>query len=139
MLEAESTTAVVEENKPDIVDQLLKPEVQESLNVLLENLPKLAEMVTTLTKVYEISQAAVTDPVLRDDLTGGVREFIKPIQTKVKGYASAAIEAKERAEKDHSPVSLFGLLRMLKDPQVQKMLQFAQAYFAVLSEREHRS
>lgn len=120
----------------DVLDHLLKPEVQESLTVLVDNLPKLAEMVTFLTKAYDLAQAVVTDRVLIDDLTGGVKEFVKPIQDKAKEYASAAIEANERAQAEEATIGLFGLLKMLKDPQVQKMFRFMQAFLDVLSERQ---
>lgn len=121
--------------KADVLDQLMKPEVQESLTVLVENLPKLAEMVVILTKTYDLVQNVVTDKVLIDDLKGGVEEFVKPIQDKAKGYAAAAIEANDRAHADSATIGLFGLLKMLKDPQVQKTFRFAQAFLEVLSER----
>lgn len=38
----------------DLLDQLLKPEVQQSLTVLVEQLPKLTELITVLTKNLEV-------------------------------------------------------------------------------------
>lgn len=38
----------------DLLDQLLKPEVQQSLTVLVEQLPKLTELITELTKNLEV-------------------------------------------------------------------------------------
>ncbi|UUZ82233.1 DUF1641 domain-containing protein [Paenibacillus sp. P26] len=125
--------------KPDVLDQLMKPEVQESLTVLVENLPKLAEMVTLLTKAYDLVQNLATDRVLIEDLKGGMEEFVKPIQEKAKDYASAAIEANDRAQADSATIGLFGLLRMLKDPQVQKTFRFAQAFLDVMAERQRRN
>ncbi|WP_019535770.1 DUF1641 domain-containing protein [Paenibacillus ginsengihumi] len=122
----------------DVLDQLMKPEVQESLTILVENLPKLAEMVTILTKTYDVVQNLVTDKVLIDDLKGGVEEFVKPIQDKAKTYAQAAIEASDRAQAEPAQVGLFGILKMLKDPQVQKTLRFAQAFLEVTAERQQR-
>ena len=49
----------------DVLDQLLKPEVQESLNVLVEQLPKLTEMAQVLTKSYDFAQSVATDEVLK--------------------------------------------------------------------------
>jgi len=122
--------------QPDLLDQLMKPEVQESLNLLVEQLPKLAEMVTVLTRTYDLVQSVVTDRVLIEDFAGGVKEIVKPIQEKAKEYASAAIEANDRAQSDETTIGLFGLLKMLKDPQVQKVFRFAQAFLEVLSERQ---
>ncbi len=124
--------------QPDVLDQLMKPEVQESLTMLVENLPKLTEMVTLLTKTYDFAQSVATDRVLIDDLAGGMQEIVKPIQEKAKDYAAAAIEANDRAQADANTIGLFGLLRMLKDPQVQKMFRFGQAFLDVLAERQKK-
>ncbi|GKS11596.1 DUF1641 domain-containing protein [Paenibacillus chitinolyticus] len=122
----------------DVLDQLMKPEVQESLTVLVENLPKLAEMVTILTKAYDLAQSVASDQVLIDDLKGGMNEFVKPITEKAKGVAAAAIEASDRAQAEHSTIGLFGLLKMLKDPQVQKTFRFVQAFLDVQAERQQQ-
>lgn len=53
----------VSQEQLDVLQQLLKPEVQESLNVLANNLPKLAELSTLLTKTYDFAQAIATDDV----------------------------------------------------------------------------
>ncbi|UOF90311.1 DUF1641 domain-containing protein [Fodinisporobacter ferrooxydans] len=119
-----------------LLEQLLKPEVQESLTVLIESLPKLTEMVSFLTKAYDLTQMIATDRVLIEDFAGGIREFIKPVEGKVKELAAAAIEANDRAQADQSTIGVFGLLRMLKDPQVQQTFRFAQAFLNVLSEQK---
>jgi uncharacterized protein YjgD (DUF1641 family) len=124
--------------RTDVLDQLMKPEVQQSLTVLVESLPKLTEMVTFLTSAYDLVQNIVTDEVLIEDLKGGMEEFVKPIKDKAKGLAAAAIEANERMASDTSTVGLFGILKMLKDPQVQKMFRFTQAFLEVLSERQQQ-
>lgn len=120
----------------DILDLLLKPEVQASLGELLDNLPKLTEMVTLLTRVYDVGRLVATDGVLLNDFTGGLLEAVTPLQKKAKDIASAAIEANDRASKDDTTISVFGILRLLKDPQMQKLLRFVQSFMTVLSERE---
>jgi uncharacterized protein YjgD (DUF1641 family) len=136
-VESQIASSTENSGQNDVLDQLLKPEVQESLTVLVENLPKLAEMVTFLTKSYDVVQSLLTDRVLLDDLAGGIQEFVKPVQGKVKEYAAAAIEANDRAQANETTtIGLFGLLRMLKDPQVQKLFRFAQAYLDIMSEQQ---
>ncbi|THF84187.1 DUF1641 domain-containing protein [Cohnella fermenti] len=120
----------------DVLDQLMKPEVQESLTVLVENLPKLAEMVTFLTKAYDFAQSVATDKVLINDFAHGIGEVVKPVVDKTKNIAAAAIEAGDRAEADTATVGLFGLLKLLKDPQLQKTLRFTQAFLTVLGEKQ---
>lgn len=139
---SETTTqeaVLTPEAKEDILDQLMKPEVQQSLTVLVENMPKLAEMVTLMTKAYDFVQSVTTDRVLIDDLKEGMDEIVKPITDKAKGIAAVAIEAGDRAQAESSTIGLFGLLKMLKDPQVQQSLRYAQAFLEVLGERRKQA
>jgi len=133
-----ASTAALAPEQTDVLDQLMKPEIQESLNVLVSNLPKLAEMTTLLTKAYDLVQTVANDEVLIQDLKGSMDEFVKPIQAKAKGIAQAAVEASDRSHIETSTIGLFGMLKMLKDPQVQKTLRFAQAFLEVLAEREQQ-
>lgn len=136
--EALATDAAVERKSQDVLDQLLKPEVQESLTVLVDNLPKLAEMVTFLTKAYDFAQQVATDKVLINDFANGIGEFVKPVTEKAKGIAAAAIEAGDRAQADSNTIGLFGILKMLKDPQVQKTLRFTQAFLGALADNKQQ-
>ncbi|WP_337100704.1 DUF1641 domain-containing protein [Paenibacillus sp. YIM B09110] len=135
----EVSASLAEEKKSlDVLDQLMQPEVQTSLTVLVDNLPKLAEMVTAMTTAYDFAKGIATDKVLINDFAQGIGEFVKPVQEKAKGIAQAAIEAGERSQVDtSSTVGLFAMLKMLKDPEVQKTLRFAQAFLNVLAERKN--
>jgi hypothetical protein len=79
-----AATAAAEPKSLDVLDQLLKPEVQQSLTVLVDNLPKLAEMVTVLTKAYDFAQSVATDKVLINDFAQGIGEFVKPVHVRRK-------------------------------------------------------
>lgn len=120
---------------PDILEQLLKPEVQESLSELIEQLPKLTQVVNDLTKCYDLVQSIATDEVLKNDTIGAITEMTAPIKSSVKNVAASAIEAKERAETSGQEIGVFGLLKMLKEPQMQKMLRFMNAFLQVSEER----
>lgn len=130
------STTVATGAQADVLDQLLKPEVQQSLAVLIDNLPKLAEMVTVLTKTFDTVQSIATDRIFIEDMAGGMSEIVKPVKDKVKHIAAAAIEAGERSEADETTIGLFGLLRMLKDPQMQKMFRFTQAFLEITAQRQ---
>ncbi|MBD2870262.1 DUF1641 domain-containing protein [Paenibacillus arenilitoris] len=141
-LSTEQVAVSIAEEKQslDVLDQLMKPEVQQSLTVLVDNLPKLAEMVTMMTKAYDFAYGIATDKVLINDFAQGIGEFVKPVQEKAKGLATAAMEAGERsheAEAAGATVGLFAMLKMLKDPEVQRTLRFAQAFLNVLAERRN--
>lgn len=124
--------------KQDLLDQLLKPEVQESLTYLVEQLPKLAEVVGLLTKAYDFAQQVATDDVLKSDTVNAIKEVSEPVVSTVKSLAQTAIEAKERADESKEAIGLFGVLKLLKDPEVQKLLRFANAFLEVSAERKNQ-
>lgn len=124
------------QEKLDILDQLLKPEVQESLTTLVEQLPKLTELVTILNKSYDFAQSVATDDVLKNDTISAISEIAEPIKDTVKSIAATAIEAKDRADESHEVIGLFGVLRMLKDPQAQKLFRFVNAYLQITAEKK---
>ncbi len=119
----------------DVLDQLLKPEVQESLSTLVDQLPKLNEIVNLLTKSYDFAQAVATDDVLKSDTVGAITEMVEPVKDSVKNIAQTVIEAKDRAESSNEVIGLFGLLRMMKDPQAQKLFRFINSFLEVSAER----
>ncbi|MED3551640.1 DUF1641 domain-containing protein [Cytobacillus praedii] len=121
--------------RQDIIDQLLKPEVQESLTALVDQLPKLTELLNVLNKSYDFAQSVATDDVLKNDTVGAIKEIVDPVKDSVKSIAATAIEAKDRAAESHEVIGLFGLLKMLKDPQAQKLFRFITAYLEISSER----
>ncbi|MEC0347755.1 DUF1641 domain-containing protein, partial [Peribacillus frigoritolerans] len=92
--EHETLNISANQEQLDILDQLLKPEVQESLNTLVEQLPKLTELVNILTKSYDFAQSVATDDVLKNDTVSAISEIATPVVHSVKGLATNAIEAK---------------------------------------------
>ncbi len=73
----DQTNASVSQGQRDLIDQLLKPEVQESLTVLVDQLPKLTELVNILTKSYDFAQSVATDEVLKSDTVGALTEILE--------------------------------------------------------------
>ena len=122
----------------DVLDQLLKPEVQESLTTLIEQLPRLTEMVNVLTKSYDFIQLVATDEILKNDTVGAITGMVGPVKDTVKNLAQTVIEAKDRAEDSNEVVGLFGLLKMMKDPQAQKLFRFMNAFLEVSAERSNK-
>lgn len=120
----------------DLLEQLLKPEVQQSLTVLVEQLPKLTEVVNLLTKTYDLAQLVATDDVLKSDTVSALKEISEPVIGSVKNIAATAIEAKDRADARNEAIGIFGLLKLLKDPEAQKLLRFANAFLEIQAERK---
>ncbi|KEK25312.1 DUF1641 domain-containing protein [Bacillus gaemokensis] len=136
--EQESLQISASQGQLDVLDQLLKPEVQESLTALVEQLPKLTELVNILTKSYDFAQTVATDEVLKSDTVSAIQEIVEPVKDTVKSMAATAIEAKDRAEDSNEVIGLFGLLKLLKDPQAQKMFRFVNAYLQISAERNNK-
>lgn len=134
---AEQQTSAVpaSQGQKEVLEQLLTPEVQESLTVLVQQLPKLTELVDVLTKSYDFVKSVSTDEVLKNDTVGAIQEIAGPVVEQVKHVAVNVIEAKDRAEASQEVIGLFGLMRMLKDPQAQKLFRFVNAYLQVSGER----
>ncbi|WP_136607965.1 DUF1641 domain-containing protein [Paenibacillus dokdonensis] len=131
----EQANTPVSQDQHDLLDQLLKPEVQESLTTLVNHLPKLTELVNVLTKSYDFAQSVATDKTLKSDTVGAIQEMASPVIKSAKNVAANVIEAKDRAEESHEVIGLFGMLKLLKDPQAQKMFRFVNAYLQVSAER----
>ncbi|MNW42941.1 Uncharacterized conserved protein YjgD, DUF1641 family [Fontibacillus panacisegetis] len=123
----------------DVLDQLQNPEVQESLNALIQQLPKLTEIVGALTKSYDFAKSVATDEVLKNDTVGAITEIAGPVVGKVKDLAATVIEAKDRAEASHEVIGVFGLMKMLKDPEAQKIFRFMNAYLQVAGEKKNQN
>ncbi|HDR4905454.1 TPA: DUF1641 domain-containing protein [Bacillus cereus] len=136
--EQETVQISASQGQLDVLDQLLKPEVQESLTTLVEQLPKLTELVNILTKSYDFAQTVATDEVLKSDTVGAITDLVEPVKDTVKSMAATAIEAKDRAEESNEVIGLFGLLKLLKDPQAQKMFRFVNAYLQISAERNNK-
>lgn len=136
--EQETVQISASQGQLDVLDQLLKPEVQESLTTLVEQLPKLTELVNILTKSYDFAQTVATDEVLKSDTVGAITELVEPVKDTVKSMAATAIEAKDRSEESNEVIGLFGLLKLLKDPQAQKMFRFVNAYLQISAERNNK-
>ncbi|WP_010288177.1 DUF1641 domain-containing protein [Kurthia massiliensis] len=133
----QSQQPAVSQQQLDVLDQLLDPKVQESLTALVNELPKLAEMVTTLTSIYDVAQGLATDKVFKNDMVNATSEIVGPVVKSAKGLAATAIEAKDRADVSHEQIGLFGILKLLKDPQVQSIFRFANAFLEVSKENKN--
>jgi uncharacterized protein YjgD (DUF1641 family) len=137
-IEEDATTQPSQE-KLDILEQLLKPEVQESLTTLVEQLPKLTEMITLLNSSYDFAKTVAHDDILKSDTVEFIKEIGTPVKNSVKNIAATAIEAKDIANESNEVIGLFGLLKMVKDPQAQKLFRFASAYLQLSADRENKN
>lgn len=133
--EQETPKVSVTNEHLNVLDQLLKPEVQESLTVLVNQLPQITQLIQVLTKSYDFVQSVATDDVLKSDTVGAIKELSEPVIGSVKNMAATVIEAKDRANESQEVIGVFGLMKMMKDPQAQKLFRFVNAYLQIANER----
>lgn len=134
---ATEETQVPSTQKQDILDQLLKPEVQDSLTTLVEKLPQLTELVDLMTKSYDVAKAVATDETLKNDTSEFMKEIAGPVTSSAKNMAATIIEAKDLASKNTETIGLFGLMKMIKDPEAQRIFRFLSAYLEISGQRNH--
>ena len=130
----EDVKATNEQKQQQLMDQLSKPEVQESLTQLIEQLPKITEMLNGLANSYSVAQTLAKDEVFLNDTKGAVKEIVEPLVGEIKNIAATAIEAKDRADESNEVIGVFGLMKMIKDPQAQKLFRFMNEYLKVAGE-----
>lgn len=120
----------------ELIDSLSRPEVVQSLKTLVDHLPQLTEMAVKLSEAYTLVRNVATDPVFLSDLKGGFDEVVTPVKNKVKEIAEVVIEASDRAGEQTSTIGMLGLIKMLKDPQAQKVFRFVKALLETLNDKE---
>lgn len=135
----ENSSTQSSQESVDILEQLLKPEIQDSLTTLIEQLPKLTELLTILNSSFDFAKTVANDNVLKSDTVEFIKEIGSPVKNSVKNIAATAIEAKDIANDSTEVIGLFGLLKMLKDPQAQKLFRFASAYLQLSAERDNNN
>ena len=129
----------------DLIDQafasamgLTKPFSSEKLGAalaLLDKLPLLVKLTNLLEMGVDLVEPMVTDQELLPLMAGAVAETATPIAKKAIDNLALLKEAMAKAEKDTTTYNVFGLMRFLKDPTVQKSLRIAAAYLNALSTR----
>ena len=79
-MEQQTQDSSVNQGQMELLNQLLQPEVQTSLTALIEQLPKLTEIVNVLTKTYDLTKSLATDEVLKSDTVGAITELVEPVK-----------------------------------------------------------
>ncbi|GAA4707289.1 DUF1641 domain-containing protein [Brevibacillus fulvus] len=117
------------------LSNVLNKENLEALLTIIEKLPQIAKMVELLDRV-----APFLELVANKDNLVTVAETLEtlasPVKDRIQDGVSIVREAKERSAQNTTTVSVFGLLKMLKEPAVQNGLKFTQALLEVLAEKK---
>ncbi|UOF91183.1 hypothetical protein LSG31_02680 [Fodinisporobacter ferrooxydans] len=111
-------------------------ETLEAIATFINKLPKIAEYLTVMEELMDLAQTVLSDKKTMEFMFKGVQSMTEPMQTKIKEGISLVEEAKIRANADSSTMSIFSVMKLLKDPMVQEGLKFTKAFLEVVSERK---
>jgi uncharacterized protein YjgD (DUF1641 family) len=119
----------------DLTSLLMRPDVQQAVTDLMEELPKLTPLIKLLSKAASVGSEALSDGDLMAGVTEKVRDSVRPLQEKKEEYTGLLKEANERAKRNQDQIGIFGVLRLLKDPSVQYALRYVTALTELTSEK----
>ncbi|TCI21485.1 hypothetical protein EVJ33_07305 [Exiguobacterium sp. SL-10] len=113
----------------------LQIETLEAAVKLAEKLPMLLQMTNQLEQVLAFAQDVYSDEQTRELIGQRVDEYVSPVKEKAVATRTLLTEIRDRAERDDRQITLFSLIRWLKEPSVQHGLKYMQATVEVLSEQ----
>ena len=110
----------------------------DAMMTMVQLLPRLVPVIEQVDNVVAFAESVWGDKRTVDQLTTTMTETVKEYVPIDKGKAIIE-ETKEEFErtKDDSPITIFGLMKMLKDPVVQDGLKYAQAFLTTV--QKHRN
>ncbi len=123
----------------DSVTKLAKPLSAENLGAamaLLEKLPMLVKLMNWLEMGLDLVEPMITDKELLPLTVNTVTSAAKPVAKCATDNFAMLKTALAKAEKDTTTFGVFGLMRLLKDPTVQKGLRIANAYLNEVSTKK---
>ncbi len=119
--------------------KLAEPFSEEKLKAaltLLDKLPMLVKLTNWLEIGVDLVEPMMTDQELLPLFIKTVFDATLPVGQLFNEYYGVFKEAKSKADKDSTNYGVFGLMRFLKDPTVQKSLRIAAAFLSELAAKE---
>ncbi|MCY0902505.1 MAG: DUF1641 domain-containing protein [Firmicutes bacterium] len=119
----------------DLPGLLLNRQTLAALAALIGKLPKLVKYAGLAEQLIDTAEAVLSDKASLSYLADGVHDLAKPVRDRVESGRELWTEAQARAGRDQSPVTVLSLLKLLKDPQVQRGVHMLKALLVVSQER----
>lgn len=119
--------------KDDLPNMEVNYETLNAAMVLVNKLPKLVHYIEVLEPWIDFAAGVLADTESMKYLTDGVGSLVESTVGKGKTYYE---EAKQRASQDTTPVGVFTLMKLLKDPTVQSSVKVAKSFLEVMEERK---
>lgn len=134
----DSMNYMIEGFQSDLPPVTLDKETVFALVKLIDKLPKLVSVLEKIEPALDFAMAVFEDKDSLSYLYEGAISYVQPALEKAEEAKAIAQEIKARRHADHTPVNIFGLLKMLKDPLVQEVLITARTALTVLGERKNK-
>jgi len=106
----------------------------EALMELVHKLPKYTKYLSIVEPIMDFLLSISRDQESVDYLYKGAHELTGPIRQKVENGWDLIQRAKIEADNDHSPVTIFTVLKLIKEPAVQRSAHFVKALLTLASE-----
>lgn len=113
----------------------LQIETLEAAVELAEKLPMLLQVTNQLERVLTFAEDVYSDEQTHELIGQRVEEYVSPVKEKADATRTMLTEIRTRVERDDRHITLFSLVRWLKEPSVQHGLKYMQATIEVLSEQ----
>jgi uncharacterized protein YjgD (DUF1641 family) len=136
MKDKESLSQLLNGLKGEFPSVHLSRETLESALILLDKLPKISKYVQVMEQIFDTLESVATDKQSLGYLFNSAKEIVEPLSSKVQDGVSMIQEVQIRAESITRPVTLFSVLKLLKDPSVQRGFQLFSAFLEVVGERQ---
>lgn len=104
----------------------------EALIGLLEKLPRLVELIEQFDNLLSFIEAILNDKESTRYLEESVKSYTKPVLGKVKEILSVWNDIQAYTEHQSEAITLFTMMKWIKDPSVQQLLKYVQATLVVL-------
>lgn len=105
---------------------------------LIEKLPFLLHMTEKLERAALFAEDVIKDEQSMDYLLKQTEAYLKPVKERVSRGVDIWETVKKDAEKNSRQITLFTLMKWIKEPQVQRVLSYVQAFINAIPNQEKR-
>ncbi|WP_042352605.1 hypothetical protein [Bacillus massiliigorillae] len=134
-IQDKQTTAMLEEK---LSTYNVNGETLQALFTLLEKLPAMVKVIQQFEEISAFLLSIVQDKESSAYLINNLKEYADPVLQGGKNGLAFIQEVKERANCNPQSITIFSIVRWLKEPAVQKSLCYVQAAIDVLSDKKTR-
>lgn len=135
--DVQSLSVIVDDLEKKVEQLHVNKEHFEAALALTHLLPRLVPVIDQVDKVTAFAESVLTDERTVDQVMKTTKETayeLLPIEEGKEIIAETKATFEQR--KNQSDISIFGLMKMLKEPAVQDGLKFVDAFITVLNKRK---